>query len=360
MKVDYDLEASYFVHLREFVPAIVSVKIEGGSLSGSIKFKTAVGLLEAAERDGLIRSNTIIVESSSGGLGVALAMLCAQRGYRFHCIVDPNASPTNVQIIKSLGAEVVCVTDRDRNGGYLASRITYIERLIEADERFVWLNQYRNSAGPAIHERTTGPAILRALPDIDILYIGAGTTGTLMGCARFFRKARPETKIVAVDSVGSVTFGGASGERHVPGIGTSRAPEICDPRLVDEIVLIPESEGIAVCRQLARNYGLLLGGSSGSVLAAVRRTASDLPATTVIGALSPDFGERYLSTVYDDEWVSRTYGVGVAQKPPRVQPLMSTPGEICSGHNDACSSEMIGSPGAHFSRPTRDPQGARR
>lgn len=225
--------------------------------------------------------------------------------------MDPNASPTNIKIMRSLGAEIVCVTEKDENGGYLISRINCIRQLISDNPDFTWLNQYKNEAGPGIHERTTGPAILDALPGIDRLYVGAGTTGTLMGCARFFRKARPQTRIIAVDSVGSVTFGGAAAERHIPGIGTSRVPEICDLGLVDEVVMVPEIDAIAACRHVARHYGLLLGGSSGSLLAAIRMTASDLAPDTVIGALSPDFGERYLSTVYDDEWVSKKFG-GVA------------------------------------------------
>lgn len=284
-------------------PCTVHVKMEGLNLGGSIKIKTALGLIEEAEQSGTIKPDTVIIESSSGNLGVALAMVCADRGYPFECVVDPNASRTNIEIMKALGAMVFVVQDRDENGGFLASRIRFIKRKMKEDCRYFWTNQYQNAANPLIHERSTAPEIARAFPQLDYLFIGAGTTGTLMGCAAYFRKHHPDTKIVAADSVGSVTFGGPPGPRHISGLGTSRVPEIYDQSLVQDIVMIPEAETVEVCRRIARRHGVLFGGSTGTVLAAIEHYASRLSADASVVTISPDNGEKYLDTIYSDGWV---------------------------------------------------------
>lgn len=304
----YGIDEGAYLSIDGLAEATVKLKLEGGNPAGSIKLKTAIGLIEAAERDERILADSVLIESSSGNLGIALAMLCAQRGYRFCCVVDPNAPKASVHTMRAYGAEVVIIDERDANGGFLGSRIRYIEDCLRRDPRYIWLNQYKNPAGPEIHRVTTGPAIHRALPDITHLFIGAGTTGTLMGCARYFKEAQPETRIIAVDTDGSITFGGAPGPRYVPGMGTSRVPEICDPDLVDAVVLVPEIDGVRLCREIARKSGWLLGGSTGSVLAAMRHASLRLPSSAVIGAISPDFGERYLDTIYNGDWVAQTFG----------------------------------------------------
>ncbi|UPK08193.1 2,3-diaminopropionate biosynthesis protein SbnA [Bradyrhizobium sp. 170] len=292
-----------FLPFDGIVPCTVHVKLEGLNLGGSIKIKTALGLIEEAEQSGMIKPDTIIIESSSGNLGVALAMVCADRGYPFECVVDPNASRTNIEIMKALGATVFVVQERDENGGFLASRIRFIKRKMKEDRRYFWTNQYQNAANPLIHERSTATEIAQAFPRLDYLFVGAGTTGTLMGCAGYFRKHQPDTKIVAVDSVGSVTFGGPPGPRHISGLGTSRVPEICDRSLVHDVVMIPEAKTVELCRRIARRHGVLFGGSTGTVLAAVEHYTSRLPADASVVVVSPDNGEKYLDTIYSDEWV---------------------------------------------------------
>ena len=176
------------------------------------------------------------------------------------------------------------------------------------DPGLVWLNQYANPANAAAHSNTTAASVLRCIGRTDFLFIGAGTTGTLMGCVKHFRAYSPDTKIIAVDTTGSVTFADTPGSRYIPGLGTSRRPELCRPSAVDDVVLVPETDAVRMCRRVARERGLLLGGSSGSVLAAVDRFRLFLPSGSRVVALSPDLGDRYVQTVYDDEWVSRTYG----------------------------------------------------
>lgn len=287
-------------HLTRFY-----LKIEGLNPAGSIKLKAARHMIEAAERSGVDLSRTRIIESTSGNLGIALASICAAKGYRLTCVTDPNANATSVAMIRALGAQVVTITRRDANGGFLGSRIAHIRAALSLDPHLHWLNQYANPDNVAAHAEHTAPSILRTFPEVDRLFVGSGTTGTLMGCAQHFRVASPRTRITAVDSTGSVTFGGPPGPRHIPGLGTSRRPENFDPSLVDHVVHVPEWETVRECRWLAASTGLLAGGSTGTVLAAVRREAPFIDAEETVVAIAPDLGERYLSTVYDDDWVAR-------------------------------------------------------
>jgi cysteine synthase A len=234
-------------------------------------------------------------------------MVCAAKGYSLTCVTDPNANPQTVRLMEALGAEVVVVTVRDGNGGYLQSRIDYIQERLRRESDLYWLNQYASPAGPRAHRQRTGRSIFEGLGKVDYVFVGAGTTGTLMGCAQFFRRHSPGTRIIAVDSVGSVTFGGPPARRHIPGLGTSRRPEILTEALVDEVVLVSETEAVDMCRALARERGLLLGGSTGTVLSAVQGKAKEIPDGSVVVALSPDFGDRYLDTVYNDSWVAERW-----------------------------------------------------
>ncbi|MES9525883.1 2,3-diaminopropionate biosynthesis protein SbnA [Streptomyces capoamus] len=305
----YDLVLDdLFVQLHQLVPgSSVFLKIEGLNPAGSVKLKTAVALVEEAEASGCRFPRTRLIESTSGNLGVALAMVCAAKGYSLTCVTDPNAGPQTVRLMEALGAEVVVVTARDGNGGYLQSRIDHIQERLSREPDLHWLNQYASPAGPRAHRQRTGRSILRELGHVDYVFVGAGTTGTLMGCAQFFRRHSPGTRIIAVDSMGSVTFGGPAGRRHIPGLGTSRRPEILTETMVDEVVMIAETEAVDMCRTLARERGLLLGGSTGTVLSAVQNTAKKIPDGSVVVAISPDFGDRYLESVYDDSWVAERW-----------------------------------------------------
>jgi N-(2-amino-2-carboxyethyl)-L-glutamate synthase len=284
------------------------LKLEAFNSAGSIKLKTACGLVDDMEVRGLIGSQTVLIESSSGSLGVALSIICAERGYRFTCVVDPTASSQSVRTMRALGADIVVVTERDENGGFLGTRIRYINDLLRRDPRFLWTNQYANPQNPRAHALTTARAIHDQFDHVDYLFVGAGTTGTLMGCVQFFLQQCPSTRIVAVDTKGSVTFGGSPGPRHIPGLGTSRRPEIYAPSGIYAHEMVAEEETVAMCRYLARTNGLLCGGSTGTVLCAVARWRERLGAQATVVAISPDMGERYLDTVYDDAWVRERFG----------------------------------------------------
>ncbi|MFC0861842.1 2,3-diaminopropionate biosynthesis protein SbnA [Sphaerimonospora cavernae] len=305
----YDMVVDdFFMRFQHLVPdSTLFLKIEGLNPAGSVKLKTAIALVEDAETSGRPFPGTRLIESSSGNLGIALAVVCAAKGYPLTCVTDPNANSQAIKLMKVLGADVVVIDKRDANGGFLQSRIDYIHRRLLHERDLLWLNQYANHAGPQTHCERTGSAILTELGHVDHIFIGAGTTGTLMGVAQYFRKHSPETRITAVDAVGSVTFGGPPARRHIPGLGTSRRPEILDTTMVDEVVLVSEEETVEVCRLLAKNRGLLVGGSTGSVIAGVRQAAGGITPGSIVAAISADLGDRYLDTIYDDEWVAERW-----------------------------------------------------
>jgi N-(2-amino-2-carboxyethyl)-L-glutamate synthase len=298
-----------FLEMSSLIDGInLLLKIESFNPAGSIKLKTAVSLLDDAERRGLLKPGGCVIESSSGNLGIALSSICAMRGYRFICVTDPNTSPQSIALMRVFGASVVEVTEQDAKGGYLQTRIDYIKKRIVYDSGLFWPNQYANPANPAAHYAHTAAAIAKQVPDLGYLFIGTGTAGTLMGCARYFSAHSPETKIIAVDTEGSVTFGFPPGRRYIPGLGTSRKPEILETELAADVVVVPEADAIRMCRLVAAKYGIAVGGSTGSVLAAVIQSSSRFAPGARVVAIGPDSGDRYLDTIYDDAWVEQRFG----------------------------------------------------
>jgi N-(2-amino-2-carboxyethyl)-L-glutamate synthase len=306
-------EEELYVDLRSIFGHSLFLKCEGFNFAGSVKLKAASEMVEAAERDGVLKPGwSILVESSSGNLGVALSMIAASKGYRFLCVTDLRCNLSTRRLMAALGSQVHVITEPDANGGgLLGARLAYIRALCASDDRYVWLNQYTNENNWKAHYRTTAPAIAGQFPRLDVLFIGAGTTGTLMGCARYFREWHPSVRIVAVDTVGSVTFGGAPGRRMIPGLGMAVPPPLLDKSYVDEVVRVEEVDTVRACHRLARR-GFLFGGSTGTVVSGAMRWLAQhdgLELTAV--AISPDLGERYLDTVYQPNWLQDVYGEDV-------------------------------------------------
>jgi N-(2-amino-2-carboxyethyl)-L-glutamate synthase len=300
-------EDGLFVDLRPVLDQPLFLKCEGFNFAGSIKLKAAVEMVQAAEQDGALTPDSIIVESSSGNLGVALSMVAASKGYRFVCVTDSRCNLSTRQLMEALGSQVHVITTTAVEGGLLGARLDYVRALCASDDRYVWLNQYSNPGNWQAHYRTTAPAILRQFPELDVLFVGAGTTGTLMGCARFLREWHRPVRIVAVDTVGSVTFGGPSGRRMIPGLGTSVRPPLLDESLVDEVIRVDEAAAIRTCHRLA-GRGFLFGGSTGTVVSgAVDWLARHGSRPTTAVAIAPDLGERYLDTVYQANWLRDLY-----------------------------------------------------
>ncbi|MFF2810095.1 2,3-diaminopropionate biosynthesis protein SbnA [Streptomyces sp. NPDC058000] len=308
--MDFNAEDLY-VDLRAIVGHALFLKCEGFNFAGSIKLKAATEMVEAAEWNGLLKPGSILVESSSGNLGVALSILAASKGYGFLCVTDARCNLSARRFMEAMGSQVHIIAEPAAEGGLLGARIAHVRALCAADDRYVWLNQYTNGDNWKAHYRTTAPAIARRFPRLDVLFVGAGTTGTLMGCARYFRELHRQVQVVAVDSVGSVTFGGEPGRRMIPGLGTSVRPALLDESYVDDLVRVEEADTVRACHRLARR-GFLFGGSTGTVVSGAvewlaRHDGHDLTAV----AIAPDLGERYLDTIYQTNWLHGLYGEDV-------------------------------------------------
>ena len=299
-----------YVDLEGVVGRRIHLKCEGLNLAGSIKLKAAAGMVDAAEAAGVLRPGDTLVESSSGNLGVALSMIAAHRGYRFVCVTDPRCTEPAIRMMRAFGARVDVIEQPSHDGGLLGARLDRVRELCAADTSCVWLNQYANEGNWRAHYTSTAPQILKQFPDLGLLFVGAGTTGTLMGCARYFRDEGLPVTVVAVDAVGSITFGGAPARRLIPGLGTSRRPEILDRSYVDGVVHVAEPDAVRACHLLAA-HGFLFGGSTGTVVAGalswLERHGDREPGTTVL--IAPDLGERYLESVYDQDWLHTNYGM---------------------------------------------------
>ncbi|MGW2474288.1 2,3-diaminopropionate biosynthesis protein SbnA [Streptomyces sp. NPDC001665] len=318
-------EQELYVDIEQIFGQALLLKCEGFNFAGSIKLKAAAEMVASAERDGSLTADSVLVESSSGNLGVALSMIAASKGYRFVCVTDSRCNLATRLMMEALGGEVHLVSGHEANGGFLGARLDHVRRLCASDDRYVWLSQYSNPANWKAHYRTTAPEIARAFPELDVLFVGAGTTGTLMGCARYFRARHRPVRIVAVDTVGSMAFGGDPGRRMIPGLGMSMRPPLLDESYVDEVVRVEEADTIRACRRLARS-GFLFGGSTGTVVSGAvgwlaRHETRDL--TSV--AVAPDLGERYLDTVYQDNWVRDLYGSGPLDPGYRTQRRANSP-----------------------------------
>jgi 2,3-diaminopropionate biosynthesis protein SbnA len=306
-------EDNLFVDLQPIFGQSLFLKCEAFNFPGSVKLKAANAMVEGAEKEGVLKPGSALVESSSGNLGLALSVISANKGYDFVCVTDSRCNGAIMRHMQALGAHVHVITHAapGSEGGLLGARISYVRALCASDKRYVWLNQYANPQNPNAHFRTTAPAITREFPQLDVVFIGAGTTGTLMGCARYLREWPRSVHVVAVDSVGSVTFGGAASRRMIPGLGTAIRPAQLDESFVDEVVLVEEADTIRTCRRLAK-HGFLFGGSAGTVVFAAinwlkQRNANNLTAV----AIAPDLGERYADTIYNNEWVQEHFGNGI-------------------------------------------------
>ncbi len=284
----------------------VFLKLEGFNITGSVKVKTAIGLVEDLEQRGIARpKQTVLVESSSGNLGLALSLVCAIKGYRFICVTDPNANRATIKGVELYGARVIVVEDRDAAGGYLGSRLKKIDQILQSDPNAVWLNQYANIANKNVHAEQTANEIAREFDKVDWVFVGTGTTGTLAGVSERLRQEFPRITVVAVEPVGSVTFGGAPGKRNIPGIGASVRPKLADLAKPDRIVAVTEEKTVEACLSFVRDHHLLVGGSSGTVLAAVQQLAPEFRRGDTIVAISADLGEKYLDTIYNSAWVEK-------------------------------------------------------
>ncbi|WP_410590238.1 pyridoxal-phosphate dependent enzyme [Amycolatopsis sp. lyj-23] len=306
-----------YVDLHQVVGRRVLMKCEGFNFARSSKLKPALEMVTLAERAGVLRPGSTIVETSSGNLGVALSLVAASRGYRFVCVTDPRSTLLTRQLMQNLGTEVLVAPDP-------AAGLRLVRRLCAENAGYTWLDQYVNAGNWMAHFRSTGPDILRTVPDLDVLFVGVGSAGTLTGCARYLRQVRPQVRIVAVECVGP----GPRAARRSTAVRSSVRFPVIDMSLVDDLVRVDEAAAIRACRRLALS-GFLLGGGSGMVLAGALGWLAENDAATAV-VISPDLGDRYLDTIYQDQWVKDNYGpeallAGAEHESPYAKTLFEVP-----------------------------------
>ena len=275
--------------------AQVVAKLESYNPAHSVKDRIGVAMLDAAERDGLIGPDTVILEPTSGNTGIALAMVCAARGY--HCVLTmpETMSKERRQLLRALGADLILTPGPEGMPGAIAKA----EELVKNDGKYFMPQQFENPANPAIHRATTAEEVWRDTDGaVDIFVSGVGTGGTITGVGEVLKARKPSVRLVAVEPAASpVLSGGKKGPHPIQGIGAGFVPVVLDLGVVDEILQVENDAAIDTARRMAREEGLLVGISSGAaVWAAVQVAHRPENAGQLIVVVVPDFGERYLST----------------------------------------------------------------
>lgn len=295
-------------------PRKIHLKMESQNPTGSVKDRTANGLIQSLEAHGRLHPGSVIVESTSGNLGVALGFLCKMKGYRFIAVVDPKTTQENIARMQTLDAHIEMVEQPDENGGYLLSRLKRVYELCDRNADYVWTDQYSNPANPLVHYQSTGPEIYTQMHGaVDALFIAVSTGGTLAGISRFFREVSPSTLIVGVDAHGSIIFGTPAAPRKLTGIGSSRTSSFITSDVYDTHILVRDEEAFTFCRALWNTTGIKVGGSSGAVLSACARYLYDHSELTNAVCLVADDGDRYANSIYSDEWI-RKHGLDLSIK----------------------------------------------
>lgn len=280
-------------------------KLENLNPAGSMKDRAASVIIERAIDSGVIHPGSVVIESSSGNMGIGLAQVCLYYGLRFICVVDAKTALQNIKLLKGYGAEIDLVSEpHPITGEFLQARLDRVEALLKSIKGAFWPNQYANLANPLAHHQTMSE-IARALDgNVDYLFCATSTCGTLRGCVEYARNHSMHTKFIAVDAVGSVIFGGPSGKRLIPGHGAAVRPPLYQDGLADECIHVSDLDCIVGCRRLLSSEAILAGGSSGGAITAVERYRRVIPSNSNCVVILADRGDRYLDTIYSDEWVS--------------------------------------------------------
>jgi cystathionine beta-synthase len=288
------------------VPAQLLGKLEFLNPGGSNKDRIGISMVEAAERDGLLKPGGTIVEPTSGNTGVGLAMAAAQRGYRCIFVMPDKMSQEKIAMLRGYGAEVV-ITPTAVEHDSPESYYSVSSRLAEEIPGGFKPDQYSNMANPEAHYRTTGPEIFEQTGgELDAIVVSVGTGGTISGVGRYFKEHAPHVKIVGIDPEGSVYTAKSDADLHpylVEGIGKDTWPETMDADVVDEWIRVSDRESFLAARRMAREEGLLVGGSSGTTIAGALRYAAGRPEGAQVLTILPDSGRSYLSKFLDDNWM---------------------------------------------------------
>ncbi len=284
------------VRINRLAPGHVQlfVKIEAANPGGSVKDRLALGIIEDAERRGELKPGQTVVEATSGNTGIALAMVCAARGYPFVALMPESFSVERRQIMRAYGAKVILTPAAER-----ASGAVRLADKLAAERGWFVARQFDNPANPAYHRQTTGPEILSdfASRRLDYWVTGWGTGGTLTGAGQIIKRARPDIRIVACEPTEAAMLEGKDWKPHkIQGWTPDFVPSVLDRSVYDEVLAVTDAQAIASARDLAHREGIFCGISAGGTFAGALAVAAKAPEGSVILAMLPDTGERYLST----------------------------------------------------------------
>ncbi|MEM9301952.1 MAG: cysteine synthase A [Pseudomonadota bacterium] len=312
------------VRINRIAPDHVTmyVKPEFFNPLSSVKDRLAIGIIEDAERRGVLQPGQTVVEATSGNTGIALAMVCAAKGYPFVAVMAESFSIERRKIMKALGAKVILTPKEKRGTGMVQAAA----KLAEENGWFL-ASQFENEANPAYHRNTTGPEIIRAFTGqrLDYWVTGWGTGGTMTGAGQMLKLARPDIQIVATEPEGAQLLAGKEWAPHmIQGWTPDFVPGVLDRNIYDHLVPVGDVESRDAARALAHNEGIFTGISGGGTFAAALRVAQDAPEGSVILAMLPDTGERYMSTILfegieegsDDEWLKEATGLAASELLP--------------------------------------------
>lgn len=278
--------------------AEVLVKYEGLNVGGSVKTRTAYAMIEAAEREGLIRKDTLIVEPTSGNQGIGLALVGAVKGYKVVIVMPDSVSVERRRLVKAYGAEVVLVHDEGNIGECIKRCIQRAREIADGAKDAFMPQQFENGNNPLVHKRETAREILEDVDGrIDGFVSGVGTGGTITGIGEAFREKFPDIVIWAVEPENAAILAGGSVGTHLQmGIGDGLVPPVLNKRVYDEICIVTDEEAIGTARALAQKEGIMCGITGGTNVAAALRLAKKLGAGKRVVTLLPDTAERYFST----------------------------------------------------------------
>lgn len=340
-------------HVVEGVRCPVYAKLELFNPGGSVKDRIGIRMIEAYERSGVLNPGGTVVEATSGNTGVGLALVCAIKGYRAVFVMPDKMSQEKIQLLRAYGAEVIvtptAVAPDDPRSYYSVAK-----KIVKETPNAVLGNQYHNPVNPETHYRTTGPEILKqTYGKVTDVVIGMGTGGTISGVAKYVKDHAPEVRIIGVDPIGSIlkdawerggsTEGLEARTYKIEGIGEDFIPSTLDLDLIDEVVQVGDAESFQWARKITREEGIFCGGSSGSAFAGLMKIAADLDESRFAVVIFPDSGSRYLSTLFDDDWMRQHGFLSLSWERAQITDLLDAKGsaKIVLAHPDDPLQDVI-------------------